>query len=135
MFVNFDGSFSNSWQVRQGVRQGGVLSAYIFPYYTNNILKLVFKEYIGCRMSINKLNILAYVNDIVLISPSASGLRTLIRVLGECIVQHNLVLNAAKTKVMVFRNKRTPVFNNLSFYLTGSKLGNVNSFKYLWNAF
>ena len=32
---------------------------------------------------------------------------------------------------MVFRNKRTPVFNNLSFYLSGSKLENVNSFKYL----
>ena len=49
-------------------------------------------------MSINKLNILAYVDDIVLISPSASGLWTLIRVLGECNIQHNLVLTQPKQK-------------------------------------
>ena len=90
--------------------------AYLFTYYIDDIFKRVFEEDIDCRVAINKLNILAYAEDIVLISPSAGGLRKLIRVLGECIVQHNLVLNVTKTKVMVFRNKRTPVFNNLSFF-------------------
>ena len=78
-------------------------------------------------MGIIKLNVLSYADDIVLISPFAGGLRMLIRVLGECIVQHNFVLNVNKTKVKVFRNMRTPVFNNLSFYLSRSKLENVNS--------
>ena len=91
--VHFNGSFSNSWQVRQGVWQGGVLSAYLFTYYIDDILKRVFKEDIGCRVGINKLNILPYADDIVLVSPSAGGIRKLIRVLGECIVQHNSVLN------------------------------------------
>ena len=125
------GSFSNSWQVRQGVRQGGVLSAYLFTYYIDDILKRVVKEDIGCRVVNNKLNILAYADDIVLIFRLQVAFESLLRVLGECVVQHNLVLNVTKTKVMVFRNKKTPVFNNLSFYLSGWKLENVNSFKYL----
>ena len=41
--VHFNGFFfSSSWQIRQGVRQGGVLSVYLFTYYIDNILKCVF---------------------------------------------------------------------------------------------
>ena len=74
--VHFNGSFSNSWQVRQGVRQGGILSTYLFTYYIDDILKRVFKEDIGCRVGINKLNILAYADDIFLISPSVNSNHT-----------------------------------------------------------
>ena len=65
--VHFNGSFSNSWQIMQGVRQGGILSAYLFTYYIDDILKRVFSEDIGCRIGVNKFNVLAYADDIVLI--------------------------------------------------------------------
>ena len=120
-----------SWQIRQGVRQGGVLSAYLFTYYIDNILKFVFKEDVGCRIGINKFNILAYADDIVLKSPSAGGLRILLNVINDCINDHKLLINVIKTKVMVFRNKRKYVFKDLSFYLNGTILENVSSFKYL----
>ena len=117
--------------MRQGVRQGGVLSAYLFTYYIDNILKCVFKEDVGCRIGINKFNILAYADDIVLMSPSAGGLRILLNVINDCINDHKLLINVIKTKVMVFKNKRKYVFNDLSFYLNGTILENVSSFKYL----
>ena len=72
------------------VRQGGVLSAYLFTYYIDNILKCVFKEDVGCRIGINKFNILAYADDIVLMSPSAGGLRILLNVINDCINDHKL---------------------------------------------
>ena len=113
------------------MRQGGVLSAYLFTYYIDNILKCVFKEDVGCRLDMNKFNIFAYADDIVLMSPSASGLRILLNVINDCINDHKLLINVNKTKVMVFRNKRKYVFNDLSFYLNGTILENVSSFKYL----
>ena len=92
---------------------------------------MCFKEDVGCRIGINKFNILAYADDIVLMSPSAGGLRILLNVINDCINDHKLLINVIKTKVMVFRNKRKYVFNDLSFYLNGTILENVSSFKYL----
>ena len=114
------------------MRYSGVLSAYLFTYYIDNILKCVFKD-VGCRIGINKINIFAYADDrpIVLMSPSAGGLRILLNVINDCINDHKLLINVNKTKVMVFRNKRKYVFNDFSFYLNETILENVCSFKYL----
>ena len=106
MHVHFNGSFSSSWRIKQGVRQGRVLSAYFFTYYIDDLLKRVISENIACRLGLNKFNVLAYADDIVLISPSAGGLRTLLNVFTDSVAALKLVLNVNKTKVMVFRNKR-----------------------------
>ena len=74
--VHFNGSFFSSWRIGQGVRKGEVLSAYLFKYYIDDILKRVFSENIGCRLGVNKFSVLAFADGIVLISPSAGGLRT-----------------------------------------------------------
>ena len=39
--VNYFGHFSKSWSVSKGVRQGGVLSAYLFSIYVDQILREV----------------------------------------------------------------------------------------------
>ena len=113
--VHFNGSFSNSWQIKQGVRQGGILSAYLFTYYIDDILKRVFIEDIGCRIDVNKFNVLAYPDDIVLISPSAGGLRFLMNIFNDSVGVHRLYLNVNKTKIMVFRNKKKKVFKDKPF--------------------
>ena len=41
-------------------------AAYLFTYYIDDILKRVFSEDIGCRIGVNKFNVLAYADDIVL---------------------------------------------------------------------
>ena len=99
------------------MRQGGVLSAYLFTYYIDNILKCVFKEDVGCRIGINKFNILAYADDIVLMSPSAGGLRILLNVINDCINYHKLLINVNKKKVIVYRNIRKYVCNDSFFFL------------------
>ena len=113
--VHFNGSFSNSWQIKQGVRQGGILSAYLFTYYIDDILKRVFSEDIGCRIGVNKFNVLAFADDIVLISPSAGGLRFLMNIFKDSVGVHRLYLNVNKTKIMVFRNKKKKVFEDIPF--------------------
>ena len=129
--VHFNGSFSNSWQIKQGVRQGRILSAYFFTYYIDDILKRVFSEDIGCCIGVNKFNVLAYADDIVLISPSAGGLRFLMNIFNDSVGVHRLYLNVNKTKIMVFRNKKKKVFNDIPFFMNGVKLENVACFKYL----
>ena len=42
--VNFNGQFSNNWQLSRGVRQGGILSAYLYSIYVNEILDKIRKN-------------------------------------------------------------------------------------------
>ena len=125
--VHFNGSFSNSWQIKQGVRQGGILSAYLFMYYIEDILKCVFSEDIGCRIGVNKFNVLAYADDIVLYFPSAGGLRFLMNIFNDSVGVHILYLSVNETKIMVFRNKNF-FFLKIYFFVNGIKLENVASF-------
>ena len=39
--VNFDGSFSEQWNIVRGVRQGGVPSTFLFDIYINDILNAI----------------------------------------------------------------------------------------------
>ena len=86
--------------------KGGILSAYLFTYYIDDIFKSIFSEDIGCRIDVNKFNVLSYADDIVLISPSAGGLRLLMNIFNDSVGVHRLYLNVNKTKIMFFRNKK-----------------------------
>ena len=61
-----------SWNIARGIRQGGVTSALLFNIYINEILSKMKDLNIGCRMGISKVNIQAYADDLVLLSPTAS---------------------------------------------------------------
>ena len=68
--VYFNGCFSQSWLLRKGTRQGGILSAYLFNTYIDSISSRFSGFSNGCILGINKVNIQAYADDIVLLSPT-----------------------------------------------------------------
>ena len=100
--VEFNGFESSSWRVSRGVRQGGVLSALLFAVYLEDILEAVNRERPGCYLGIQKMNIQAYADDIVLYCPTSSGLRELLQIFARKVNEHELVINFDKTKVMMF---------------------------------
>ena len=129
--VNYGGFYSKKWQLRQGVRQGGILSAYIFSFYMNDVLETIFNCPYGCRLGVNKISIQAYADDIVLIAPTPRGLQFLIDKINECLTDHKMTINLSKTVVMIFKRGSQNVANNLSFVLNGLKLDRVTEYKYL----
>ena len=68
--VNFNGSFSQQWKIVRGLRQGGVTSAFLFNIYINDILDEISNLKVGCKIGINKINIFAYADDMILMAPS-----------------------------------------------------------------
>ena len=52
--------FSDSWVTTRGVSQGGVLSAFLFSLYLDDILTEISAMPVGCRLGINKINVQAY---------------------------------------------------------------------------
>ena len=91
-------------------------------YYIDDLLKRVFSENIGCRLGVNKFSVLTYADDIVLIFPSAGGLRTLLNVFADSVAAHKLALNLNKTNFMVFKNKRQKISEDIPFYVAGKML-------------
>ena len=99
----------------------------------NDILNELSKEPYGsgCILGLNKVTVQAYADDLVLISPSAAGLRYLLRRCEALICRLDLVLNPTKTRVVVFERSIRPTARSLNFYLGGSLIESVDSFKYL----
>ena len=115
--------------IEKGVRQGGVLSPFLFNFYINTIISEVVKSNIGCKFGDIRCNILAYADDIVLLADKVSHMEILYRNFCFLIREHRLKINREKTKCMIFSNNSNQ--NSLYLSLNGDLLEVVDSFKYL----
>ena len=55
----YNGACSGEWKLQRGLRQGGVLSAFLFSFYIDDMLKSVCSLKVGCCLSYSKVNILS----------------------------------------------------------------------------
>ena len=126
--VFYNNCFSKKWTIRRGCRQG-VLSAFLFSVYIYSILTEIGNFSFGCMLGFNKINIIAYADDIVLCLHSARGLQTLLESINFSLSEHELIVNADETAVMVFSTGKYS--NLLKFYLADTVLNIVEDYKYL----
>jgi hypothetical protein len=76
--VKWDSHLSRFFTLTAGVRQGGVLSPILFSIYIDDIVAKVKAVNTGCYISMLCCSIFLYADDIVLLSPSITGLQLLI---------------------------------------------------------
>ena len=67
--------------VEKGVRQGGILSPFLFKLYIDNLISVISNEDIGCKLGIIRINILAYADDIVFLADNSDNLSYLYSIL------------------------------------------------------
>ena len=68
--ITWNGEAGDYHFVNEGVRQGGILSPILFKLYIDNMICDISEMGVGCKLGFNRLNILAYVDDIVILSNS-----------------------------------------------------------------
>ena len=81
-------------------------------------------------VTIFKIFLLLYVDDIFLFADSKAELQTSLNVLYDYCQKRKLVVNTNQTKIMVFQ-KRGRLSNNLKFFYNNSEIEIVNNFTYL----
>ena len=94
MCVKWGKMFSRCFNVTNGVRQGGILSPYLFSMYVDDLREQLNECKTGCKF-----------NDLVILAHSAVGLSMLLKACEKFGVDHDVKFNAKKSAVMVFRSK------------------------------
>lgn len=97
--------------VEKGVRQGGILSPFLFKLYIDSIITDVSIVEHGCMVGGTRVNVLAYADDIVLTARSVNDLEKLYSKLNSELQCHSLKINQTKTKCMIFNASRKVQIN------------------------
>ena len=113
-----------------GVRQGGVLSPYLFAVFIDDVIKSVQCSQYGCHFGLLSFSIFLYADDILLISPSVSGLQQLISLVEHYLVDFEMSLNVKKSICMrvgkKFKDECCPVYT-----LSGESIQWADHIRYL----
>ena len=138
--VRGGGRVSESFEVRIGLRQGCVMSPWLFNVYMDGVVREVYSRVNGkgVRMRVDgesdwMLSQLLFADDTALVADSAEQLQCLVREFGRVCERRMLRVNVDKSKVMCVGVNVDPSLFNIM--LNGERMEMVNSFKYLGSCF
>ena len=131
MRIRWGNVMSESFNVSNGVRQGGILSPYLFNVYMDDLSLRLQKKYVGCKIANKIINHLFYADDLVLLCPSHWGLQELLDSCEKYALEHDILFNTKKSVVMIRRCKLLKSAYVQPFTLNNEVLNEVQEAKYL----
>jgi len=84
------------------VRQGGVLSPFLFGVFTDDLAKLINKANVDCRVGGSCTALFLYADDVILLAPSVDALQTLVNTELEYL---DMAINVNKSACMCFGSR------------------------------
>ena len=129
--IRWNDKISTPFGAKNGIRQGSVLSPFMFGLYMNDLSYILNASQVGCLVGEQLVNHLMYADDIVLFCPSHFDLQKLINLCGQYGMKHDIIFNVNKTKCMCFRASKYKNFEFPKFKLHDGVIDYVNSYKYL----
>ena len=88
--VRWGSTLSNGYNVSNGVREGGILSHYLFSLYLDGLLKELADSGVGGFWGSLFVGAVAYADDVVLLAPCASALRCMLNICNTYVSQNGL---------------------------------------------
>ena len=131
MCVRWGSTCSEVFTVTNGVRQGGILSPYLFNVYMDELSVKLNRCVTGCCLNGKTVNHLMYADDLVLISPSSRGLQGLLDVCSEFGVSHDVKYNGLKSAVMCCKSQLLKDVQVPTFTIGSTPVAFTDKIKYL----
>ena len=127
--IVWDGQRGDFEHINAGVRQGGIMSPFLFNFYMDELLKTVSSLDCGCKLGVSRVNIVAYADDVAILANSAEQLNEIYRLFKVGIDMLGLKINEEKSKCLIFhKSKRLNISHNV---LNSIKFEIVDNFEYL----
>ena len=76
-----------------GVRQGRVLSPYLFAIFIDDIIQDITKSELGCKFKQMNVGIFIYADDIILLAPSIESLQNMLWICEKELAWLDMSLN------------------------------------------
>mgnify|MGYP002259916051 CR=1 FL=1 len=125
--------FSDSFEIKVGVRQGCILSPFLFCFFIKELASQIetsCSNGIQLHPSVFQVFLLLFADDVVLFSSTVIGLQRQINELELYCQKWNLKVNRDKTKVIVFK-KGCKLSKHEKWFYEGERLETTKSYKYL----
>lgn len=87
--------------VSSSVRQGGILSPFLFNMYRNDLPLLLNARGTGCWAGDTLINHLMYADDLVIFSPYSAGVQQLLKVCSQYGHDFDIKFSAKRSKIMM----------------------------------
>ena len=134
--VRWNNVKSDSFQVKNGVRQGAIASPTLFCIYLDTLLVNLRKSGVGCHIGKMFMGAFGYADDVILIAPTRHSLQIRLSICEQFSKEHSMLFSTdpnpvkSKTKCMFYSmksNKEEPV----PVILNGDPLPWVETAKHL----
>ena len=121
---------SGIFTINRGVKQGGVLSPFLFNIYVNDLILNINNSSYGCYLGNNKTTILGYCDDLILMSSSLQHMQYLLNLCDIYSSEWKIKFNANKSIVI---NCGFKLYDDkdINLHISNNKLQLVEESKYL----
>ena len=118
---------TRTFSLYRGVKQGSVMSPWLYSLFINGLLKKLKAEKLGVAFVGEWIGALAFADDIVLIAESAEEMARMVRVCEEYARRWRFEFNVKKCKYMIIDGDAMEE----AIQIEGNEVERVNNFKYL----
>ena len=129
--IKWSNAQSEKFFIRNGVKQGGILSLKLFDIYLDSLLTELRNSKIGCHVGNVCFNSFAYADDIALLSPSLHGIKQLIQICEKYSLEYSIHFNPAKCALLYFNSELNHNYEHSNVFMFGEKLQIFDNFKHL----
>ena len=127
----WNSSESFEFNVKNGVKQGGILSPILFCIYIDELLVRINESGLGCHIGHLSFAGLGYADDVTAMAPSVSAMQSILHICEEFALEYNVLWNCKKTICMRIGSGGVPPQRQLT--LNGTVLNWASKVKHLGN--